>query len=421
MDKLDTLFPDNGTDRMASDDAELQAFSLDLSGKVPSRTASAVDLEWLSDGKTIDVEKEKMRNPNNCKSELEIQWSHNGIKPSYKNEDVSGEVERNPGEDNTAKAKKDKVIKFARHLMNSGFMGKRLASAIKSKFTAEAILAARSELTEQLSYDGIVGTVLVDARGYRACSEAIKVASNSPYKKYIRGVIGCNCGSPICVATGKASVSTMGVNRNASDAFLASDTKVVERTANHCPSTKAKIFTAGEELSDENMKDTLIDVSTMAQRAGASLGDIKSAAAKSGTARVASLFRLLDSAAVKKAAAKYASTVDNAEHRIAAGELAFDLEPSVGGIDIDGSKGMSEEFADQELPVDIAILINVVPVNGNEIADIDTGDVGFSGTLPIDEQGFVPPEMEGGDEFELGGTPGVKDPMDVDMKFDEIV
>lgn len=422
MNDLDFLFADSqnkGSGRTSSeDDIGLDSIGQDLC--VQKRTAAAVDLKWIESEDTLDAEKEGIRNPNNVKGELEIQWNGKGIEPLYKDEEFAGEVKRNLADDQKNIAKKDRVIKFARQAMNSGLMGKKLASALKRSFTIEDLKFARAELEDQLSLDGIVGTIMIDARGYRNCSEALKVASNSPYKGHIKCVLGCRCGDLIHLASKVSSVASVPSTGNSSDSFLATTETPVSRIACHCPSTKMRVIKAGEDLSNETMDQGIIDALSMAHRVGANESEIKKVSCcASRKIKVASAFRLLDSVGDKKLAEKYSGTVDSSQYKIAS-DFSFDVGSEIPEFDFDGNRGYNEEFGESQVPVGEEISIEILPVDGNAIAPIDVGDTGPVQDLEIDPQGVVDSEFEGGDVVEP--VPAKKsDPLPVDMDFDEIV
>jgi hypothetical protein len=422
MNDLDFLFADSqnkSSGKVAmEDDIGLDAIGQDIC--LGKRTAAAVDLKWLESEDTIDPEKEGVHNPNNVKGELEIQWNGKGIEPLYKDEEFAGEVKRNLAEDQKGIAKKDRVIKFARQAMNSGLMGRKLAAALKRSFTAEDLKFARAELEDQLSLDGIVGTIMIDARGYRNCSEALKVASNSPYKGHIKCVLGCRCGDLIHMASKSSSVASVPYTGNASDSFLSTTETHASRIACHCPSTKMRVIKAGEDLSNETMDQGIIDALSMAHRVGANESEIKKVSCcASKKLKVASAFRLLDSIEEKKVAAKYVGTVDSSQYKIAS-DFAFDVGSEIPDFDLDGHRGYNEEFGESQVPVDGALTIELVPVDGNAIAPIDVGDTGPVQDLEIDPQGVVDSEFEGGDVVEPAPVKKI-DQIPVDMDFDEIV
>ena len=132
------------------------------------RDAAIVDHEWMThpgglvkDDELFDMD--ALKNPNNTKPELEVQWGGGG--PEIDLDEPAGVVEQDTNGDGIV----DDVIVFARDMMNRGVMGRDLNRALRGQFAVETLKLASSELSEQLKLEGIVGCIAVDARGYKDC------------------------------------------------------------------------------------------------------------------------------------------------------------------------------------------------------------------------------------------------------------
>ena len=178
---------------------------------------SLVDLNWLEDPSVMDLS--SIRNPNNIKPEVEMEWGLGG--PTIDLDEPAGVVERNLPEDAVGDA--SAVILFARDMMNRGCSGRQVAASLKSKYPPVLLAKASKGLRGLFAMDGLVGRILVDARGYKSCKDAMKSASASPYKHFIKCVYGCECGDPHDLPVNDAMVigpvpETTG---NAMDDFMA--------------------------------------------------------------------------------------------------------------------------------------------------------------------------------------------------------
>ena len=230
-----------------------------------SKAASLVDHEWyvegiLNPGKpTFDPAAEGIKKRNNVKPELEVEWGMAG--PQIDLDEPAGVVERNIPVENLENIT-DKVIMFARDQQNKGKMGKMLVKALRANFDQGTLKIAKSALRKQFALDGIVGCIAVDGRGYKSCQDALKAASNSPYKHFIKHVIGCQCGDPHMlpqVATASLKKLSEEVTGNATDDFFASSDHKVAMTS-HCRSTMLPILSWRGDLDPSEMDSTMLDI-----------------------------------------------------------------------------------------------------------------------------------------------------------------
>jgi len=235
----------------------------DMMKEPAPRDASLIDLSWVTDGTglgrtsepSVDEIVNNSKNPNNTKPELEVEWGTAG--PDIDINEPAGVVERHIPEEDLEGV--SDVIVFARDLMNRGKMGKELRVAITAKFDDKTLRKASDGLQELLRMEGLIGCVAVDGRGYESCQEALKAASNSPYKGFIKRVIGCSCGDPHILPDHREMKATVPeCSGNAIDDFFAVETPVEKAMLAHCRSTMLPLI--GQDIDDSELSSTMVDM-----------------------------------------------------------------------------------------------------------------------------------------------------------------
>jgi hypothetical protein len=99
----------------------------------------------------------------------------------------------------------------------------------------------------------------VDGRGYESCQEAMKAASTSPFKSFIRYVIGCNCGDPHMLPDSRELKATIPeCTGNAIDDFFGAEQPVQTSMVAHCRSTMLPLM--GQDLDDDMVSQTMTDM-----------------------------------------------------------------------------------------------------------------------------------------------------------------
>lgn len=227
------------------------------------KEASIIDHSWYGNGMlkpgepTFDAEKEGIRKRNHIIPELEIEFGMAG--PDVDPNEPAGVVSRNIPEEALGDA--NSVIVFARDQMNRGKMGKSLTSALEAKFEAGTLEKASDGLKKLFSLEGIVGCIAVDGRGYKNCREAMKAASHSPYKHFIKHVIGCQCGDPQQMPSSVVSASVDADSKGGSmDGFLASEGAHKAEMVSHCRSTMLPILSWQGDLDPSEVDQTLVEL-----------------------------------------------------------------------------------------------------------------------------------------------------------------
>lgn len=243
---------------------------MNLNRFVDDHKYQIADLSWLSEGllgrDTLRPDAAGVKKHNNVKPELEFQWG-----PSMMVEDApAGTVVRNVRDEGDA----GPVILFARDMMNQGRHPKSVVAALTHKFGKEAVAKHKELISKQLRLAGIVGCVAIDARGYASCKDALKTASKSPYKRFIRHTLGCSCGTPHSLPVGDSGAVSGGTGGTL-DNFLAANDSYKAASRKHCRSSMLPIM-AGD-LDDSEMDKTLLELVDMTGMPGNVVSKIREA------------------------------------------------------------------------------------------------------------------------------------------------
>jgi Arc/MetJ-type ribon-helix-helix transcriptional regulator len=289
---------------------------MDLSDML--KEASVVDHDWYG-APCFDPEEKGIRKRNNITPELEIQW---GNAPGVVDiDEPAGVVERNIPDDYPSKDVSG-VIVFARDQMNRGMMGKALRSALHAKFDSETLKLASEALQEQFEMEGVAGCIAVDGRGYKSCQDALKIAMNSPYKRSIKYVIGCQCGTPhVMPASENSRIGAVCESSgNAMDDFLASNSDVKTSMVSHCRSTMLPILSWKDDLDPQWADETFINIQNAADLPQSVCEEIrekrKSGKISSDIECIREAFRRATLLRESNDSDKYAGSVDNSEYII---------------------------------------------------------------------------------------------------------
>lgn len=344
------------------------------------KKASIQDLRWLETGivqpghPQFTPTGEVGKKDNNIKPALEIEWGYGGIAPLFI-DPSSGVVLRNlPAE---AQADAGPVIFFARDLMNRGVMGKQLVSSLRKKFTAADLFAAKEGLREQFALEGIVGCIAVDGRGYKSCQAALAASSHSPFKRFIRHVIGCSCGTPYQLPSNETRLKIAEAKGNGVDEFLASGDHTGGLMVAHCQSTMLPIMAKGD-LDQSEMDQTLIDLMNVSDLPESVTSKIRESK-ESNLKKVQTAFRQLISLRDRHEADKYSGKVDTAGFVVDTEERPIELvnPPERKEVAIDlNRKSAALSFATEDK------------------LDIEPGEEGLVAELQINAKQEAPKELD---------------------------
>lgn len=417
---------------------------------------SLVDHSWMTEPESI-LNIESMRNPNNVKPQLEMEWGVGG--PTIDLDEPAGTVKRNIPEENLGDA--NAVILFARDMMNRGARGRQVVAALRGKYPPALLAKASKGLRAMFTLDGLVGRIMVDARGYKNCQAAMKAVANSPYKRFVKYVYGCNCGDPHIMPVNDSRIigSLQASSGNGMDDFLAGD-KATASTAAYCRSTMLPIMASQGDLDRSVLDDTFVEMMNLTPVPQGVVKKVWSMKT-SNLARVRAAFRWLDEQVDEMEDAQYSGKVDNSEFVVQRADNELDIfgAPQM-DIEVDGTNPSlstdieTEEFAPTnfEGPETLPGILDNVDVMGPvdqgqipvEMMDGDNpaalelrddvmapGQIDLDGKtsdlevelfdspqIDVDMSQFQEPEFEGTDEIEFEDSKAPVSDLDVNMTQD---
>jgi hypothetical protein len=420
---------------------------------------SLVDHSWMKetglsrdDGAILNIE--SMRNPNNVKPQLEMEWGLGG--PDINLDEPAGMVKRNIPEESLGDS--DAVILFARDLMNRGFRGRQVVASLRAKYPHVLIAKAQKGLRAMFALEGLVGRIMVDARGYKNCQAALKAASSSPHKKFIKYVYGCTCGDPHVLPMNDRSVigNISASSGNGFDDFLAGENTTL-KLVSHCRSTMLPIMASQGDMDKSLLDDTFVEMMNLTPIPQGVINQV-TAMSTSNLGKVRAAFRWLDKRIDATEDAKYAGGVNASEFEIRRADNEIDLsglpqdDLSVDGTqpslmtdietegfaptNFDGPDTLPSIFENVELmtspdqeqiPVELMDEENMAEIGladdvtapGQIDMDERSGDIEVelfdSPQLDIEMSQFNEPEFEGTDEIDLECPKCIPSDLDVNM------
>jgi hypothetical protein len=290
-----------------------------------------VDHSWYQNGGGLARKEdeilnvESMRNPNNVKPQLEMEWGMGG--PDINLDEPAGVVTRNIPTENIGDA--GSVILFARDMMNRGYRGRQVSAALKKRFPPALLASASKGLRGMFALEGLVGRVMVDARGYKNCQAAMKAVANSPFKRFVKYVYGCSCGEPHLLPANETGFidPVEQTSGNAFDDFLAGE-KTTSKMAAHCRSTMMPIMASQGDLDKSFLDNTMIELMNLTPVPQSVVKKVW-AMKVSNLARARAAFRWLDRQVDAAEDAKYAGKTNAGEFHIAQAdnEISFSDAP----------------------------------------------------------------------------------------------
>jgi hypothetical protein len=358
------------------------------------REGSLTDLSWYKDGmKTpgeITFHPEGSKNPNNVKPEAQDQWGYGDISPIFV-EDISGMVKRNIPEKDLGDVAP--VVLFARHMMNQGASAPVVDREIKARFTKEEMRQGLRGLKSLLAMDGIIGRFAIDARGYENCNQAKQAAEKSPYKRYMKFIIGCSCGDPHMIPAQDNGLEMVASTGNVADDFFAMDESYESKEIPHCRSTMLPLYASVDDLDPSWQNDLMVVVENLSGIPGDEAKRIRMLDEKP-IKKAQMMFRAIDKIASTEGRQRYSEPIDASEFMIDTAENEIELVAESQSIEIDASPG---DFIGDDMPSILA-----------ELEDVD---------MTLDSQGTV---FEGSDVIELDEVREAESDLDIDMEESEI-
>lgn len=232
---------------------------MDLNKMGLFRDASLSNLRWLEDAVTEDAS--KIKDPTDGeREELAVEWGTDADIGPFEDK-----VNRNLPLDDRYLGDAERVIRFARERLHMGIMGADLGRRMRAKFSAEDIRSAVPGLRKVLALEGLLGTVMINAEGFDSCEEAMRYASKSPFRRHIRFIANCRCGSHHDVPDddGQYFDESPRTTGNAIDDVLAQRPGHTASTRRMCPRTMKQVIGGISDFSKEYMDGTLIDLLTL--------------------------------------------------------------------------------------------------------------------------------------------------------------
>jgi hypothetical protein len=300
---------------------------------------------------------------NNNKPEAEIQWGYQHIPVVYSDE-MPDEVDRNIPE--YAQGDAGMSIRFARDLMNQGASAEVIDRELRARFSKDALHADAEGLRELFSMDGLIGRILIDARGYNDCAEAVKLASRSPYKRFIKCVMGCECGDHHMVPVEDDVMEVVASTGNAVDDFFTGQTPYEPRMVAHCRTTMLPVIAGIDDLDESWINKNMIDISDVLDTSKDN--SVIESGAESVISKIKSAFRNMDKARARKGRQRYSEPVDVSDHIIKACESEIELAPLVEYDEIDANPIENSIDADPMLD---DVVIDMTEEHGGIFAGCD--------------------------------------------------
>jgi hypothetical protein len=382
--------------------------------KKGSKNASLQDLRWLETGLVqpghpqFTPTGEVGDKDNNIKPALEVEWGYGDIAPLFSDQSAGAVMRNIPAE---AQADAGPVILFARDQMNRGVAGKKLVASIRKKFTAKDIKVAKEGLRAQFALEGIVGCIAVDGRGYKDCKAAMEAASHSPFKKFIRHVIGCDCGTHYQLPSRDTRLKVADSNGGSVDEFLASGDNAGGLMVAYCQSTMLPVLAKGD-LDESEMDQTMIDLMSIAGLPETAAGEIRNSK-DSNLKKVQAAFRRIVSQQDRCDAEKYVGKIDTAGFVIDTEDRPVDLIEAIKrkevAVNLKRSK-LAELQIDskaEELKTRLVFPPAEMPADVNEFVSQD-----------VEMETFKEPEFENTDEIGLEDVLPGPGEVEVDLRQD---
>jgi len=149
------------------------------------------------------------------------------------------------------------IVKFAHEQMLQGKMGSDLVRSIKSKYGSDTLATVKDQLSDLARYEGIVGTIVVDASEFSSCKEAMSHVKNSPYKGSLKFIRGCKCAHHEVADYDNTDYLNTNYEANFENAIdnYFDDVNYEAKTVRICKSTGLRVFAGYGELDTEDLTD----------------------------------------------------------------------------------------------------------------------------------------------------------------------
>jgi hypothetical protein len=334
------------------------------------REGSLADHDWMGT-EGFDLVDYGSKNQNNVKERDQFQWGLEEVEPIFES-DEAGIV----GRDLTPDAEQDAsaAVKFARHLMNSGAARLDVDRALKHRFPKTTLRSAKDGLRDLFRQEGVVGRFVLDATGYESCRDAMASIENSPFKRFVKNVIGCTCGDPHLMPDSRYESIVVESTGIAADDFLADETVHKAATVSCCPSTHLRLMEGRDDLDEQWMDSTLVELGASAGLPDEEISKIKTTD-KTPTEKVRAAFCAVDRMK-RQGKARYCDSLNASDFMLEQADNEIGLDPIIDPqLEIDEQGGDMMEGVEVPTIIDpLEVMINEAPTGefeGVDIIDLD--------------------------------------------------
>jgi hypothetical protein len=283
------------------------------------KEGSLNDFQWLLNEEGFEP-KDK---DNNKKDDLEVQWGTQDIDPKYAEKQeqiVPTPVDRN----NTSV-----IVQKARNYLNQGQMAAGVMKQLYDSYAKKDVDLAIPHLKPVLASEGILGCIAVDVTGYKDIQAALVDVSQSPYKRFVKYVLGYKKDVVNLPMGSKEILSSKIVNssKNAVDSFLNAEEDKEPGTVAYCKELMMPIMAGYQDVDEHWKNDTLIDLATVGNITEDDVEAIRKSSLKPYQ-QLKCAFKLIEK---RKHAEdkKYAERVDSKEHVVKASKLVVQVLKAV--------------------------------------------------------------------------------------------
>lgn len=224
---------------------------MDLKNYLRSPEQVKPDFGWWMDAESFDIDKNQ-RNPHECKDELALQWGNDGF--VIQTDDNNVAVMRESRKASVQNA----FVMQARSMLNAGVAANDIRAYFAKHQKPEQVKACSTEIERQLKLAGSVGRFVLDARGYRDCSEALRFASKNPFRKYMKYMIGCTCGNHTKMK--KITATAFTSTGDPIQDMLENNQQLDSEEVDVCPRTGFQLMSGEGDIDASWAGDTMIDV-----------------------------------------------------------------------------------------------------------------------------------------------------------------
>jgi hypothetical protein len=240
----------------------------------------------------------------------------------------------------------------------------------------------------------------------------MKHASKSPWKKFIKYVIGYKGDKITYIPKNEKNIlgneSRMASTGNSTDDFLTDKKEAKVATVAYCQDLMMPILSHTFDLDDSEMDQNLIDLTAYGHLTAAETKIIKNKYASSWD-RIKIAFRVIDRKAKKAKQKKYTEKVSNKEFNIKKAGVNIKIAKKVAHQNVEGiANPKAEDVKLDKTSKDISV--NIEKDSGMKVQQ----DKPKAKSLDIDNSTYIEPEFKGSNEMLFDFDAAERDALDVD-------